>query len=106
MAHDDTAEDTERWMVLIAARDDVDRAQATARLAWRGTTYEGIGRAQLDGGGDGAAGLGRELAVARALSNLANQLFATSVSEMETTALVQRPTARRPKLTPLNGGRQ
>ena len=41
-----------------------------------------------------------EVAVARALSNLANQLFATSMSEIETAA------SGGPPLTALNGGRR
>ncbi len=86
--------------VLIAVDDEDDRTQATARLSWRGTTLEGIGRARMDAGDEHAVELRDELAVARALSNLANQLFATSMSEMETVEV------RRAVLTALTGGRR
>jgi Domain of unknown function (DUF1876) len=100
MGYHDTDDGTKHQVVLIAVDEDDDNTRATARLAWRGTTLEGVGRARLEVGDDYTIELRDELAVARALSNLANQLFAASVSEIETAT-----GQRRPKLTPLSGGR-
>ena len=85
--------------VLIAVDDEANLTQATARLSWHGTALEGIGRARMRADGEHAVELRDKLAVARALSNLANQLFATSMSELE--AVVPQ----RPVLTALPGGR-
>ncbi|TGD87941.1 DUF1876 domain-containing protein [Mycolicibacterium sp. CH28] len=86
--------------VLMAVDGEADLTQATARLCWDGTTLEGIGRARMSTDDAHAVELRDKLAVARALSNLANQLFATSMSEMETVVL------HRPLLTALPGGRR
>lgn len=55
------------------------------RHGWAGLgiTLEGIGRARLNPADEEVAEIGDELAVARALSNLANQLFSASVSDIE-----------------------
>ena len=98
MGHDDTDE-TKHWVVLIAVDEDGDLGRATARLTWRDTKLEGVGRARLEDGCEDAVALRDELAVARALSNVANQLFAASMSAIE--AADQRPT-----LTALKGGRR
>ena len=95
MEHDETKHSA----VLIAVDEDAGRTRATAQLSWRSATLEGIGIARMDAGDAHAVELRDELAVARALSNLANQLFATSMSEIETAVV------RRPPLTALNGGR-
>ncbi|AQT79284.1 hypothetical protein B1R94_08400 [Mycolicibacterium litorale] len=95
MEHDDT----KHTAVLIAIDEDADRTRATARLSWRDTTLLGVGTARMDAADEHTVELRDELAVARALSNLANQLFATSMSEIETVD-------RRPTLTALMGGRR
>jgi Domain of unknown function (DUF1876) len=96
MEHDETKHSA----VLIAVDEDTDRTRASARLSWRDTMLVGVGTARLDAGDAHTVELRDELAVARALSNLANQLFATSMSEIETAVV------RRPPLTALNGGRR
>jgi Domain of unknown function (DUF1876) len=100
MGHDDTGERTTHQVVLIAVDSEGDLARATARLPWRDTMLQGVGRARLKSDDETAIGLRDELAVARALSNVANQLFAASVSAIETV------TEQRPRLTSVPGGRR
>jgi hypothetical protein len=76
---------TKHSAVLIAVDEDADRARATAHLSWRSTALVGMGVARMAAGDAHTVELRDELAVARALSNLANQLFATSMSEIEET---------------------
>ena len=92
--------DTKHSVVLIAVDEDADRTRATARLSWRDTVLVGMGTARMAAGDEHAVELRDEVAVARALSNLANQLFATSMSEIETVENRRRP------LTALTGGRR
>lgn len=90
---------TKHSAVLIAVDEDADRTRATAQLAWRSTTLVGMGTAMMAAGDEHTVELRDELAVARALSNLANQMFATSMSEIETADI------RRPALSTLTGRR-
>lgn len=92
--------ETKHSAVLIAVDEDADRTRATARLSWRDTRLVGVGTARMDAGDTHAVELRDEVAVARALSNLANQLFAASISEIETVG------PRRHTLTALTGGRR
>ena len=101
MEHTRTDQETKHWVVLIAVDEHENPTRARARFSWRGTTLEGIGRAGLDTTDDHAAEIRDELAVARALSNLANQLFAASVSDIKTATDHPAPT-----LTPLTGARE
>lgn len=96
MEHDGTKHSA----VMIAVDEDADRTRVTAQLSWRNTTLVGVGVARMDAGDAHGLELRDEVAVARALSNLANQLFATSMSEIEVAAVW------RPSLTALNGGRR
>ena len=91
--------DTKHSAVQIEVDEDADRTRATAQLAWRDTTLVGMGTALMAAGDAHTVELRDELAVARALSNLANQLFATSMSEIETAA------DRRPAFIALAGRR-
>ncbi|BBX08947.1 dsRBD fold-containing protein [Mycolicibacterium aichiense] len=77
---------TKHSAVLIAVDEDADRTRATALLSWRSTALVGTGTARMDAGTEHAVELRDEVAVARALSNLASQLFATSMSEIEAAA--------------------
>ncbi|KAA0107545.1 dsRBD fold-containing protein [Mycolicibacterium sp. P1-5] len=76
--------ETKHSAVLIAIDEDADRTRATAGLSWRDSVLVGVGTARMDAGDTHAVELRDEVAVARALSNLANQLFAASISEIET----------------------
>lgn len=77
---------TKHSAVLIAVDEDADRTRATALLSWRSTALVGTGIARMDAGTEHAVELRDEVAVARALSNLASQLFATSMSEIDAAA--------------------
>ncbi len=78
---------TKHSAVLIAVDEDADRTRATALLSWRSTALVGMGgTACMDAGTEHAVELRDEVAVARALSNLASQLFATSMSEIDAAA--------------------
>ncbi|WP_445166185.1 dsRBD fold-containing protein [Mycolicibacterium sp. Dal123E01] len=82
MEHDETKHSA----VLIAVDEDADRTRATAHLSWRSSALVGTGIARMRAGDAHAVELRDEVAVARALSNLANQLFATSMSELDAAA--------------------
>lgn len=67
--------------VLIEEHDE--RTRAKARLSWAGRQMVGVGLARLDPADEPVAQIGDELAIARALSYLANQLFALTSSDIE-----------------------
>ncbi len=67
--------------VLVEERDEKTRAKA--RLVWAGKTLVGVGQARLDPADRPVATIGDELAIARALSDLANQLFAATSSDIQ-----------------------
>jgi hypothetical protein len=66
--------------VLIDEHEE--RTRARARLSWAGTRLVGIGLARLDPRDEPVAKIGDELAIARALSDLANQLFALTSTDI------------------------
>ncbi len=82
----DDHDKTKHSAILIAVDEDADRTRATALLSWRSATLVGMGIARMAAGTEHAVELRDEVAVARALSNLAGQLFATSMSEIEAPA--------------------
>lgn len=67
--------------VLIDEHEE--RTRAKARLSWAGTTLVGIGLARLDPRDEPVAKIGDELAVARALTDLANQLLALTSTDIQ-----------------------
>ncbi|OBH87069.1 DUF1876 domain-containing protein [Mycobacterium scrofulaceum] len=67
--------------VLVEERDEKTRAKA--RLSWQGKTLVGVGLARLDPADEPVATIGDELAIARALSDLANQLFAATSTDIQ-----------------------
>ncbi|MEE6177631.1 DUF1876 domain-containing protein [Mycobacterium sp. 050134] len=66
--------------VLIEERDE--RTRAKARLSWAGRHLVGVGLARLDPADEPVDRIGDELAVARALSDLANQLLALTSADI------------------------
>jgi|EndMetStandDraft_6_1072998.scaffolds.fasta_scaffold21331_2 hypothetical protein len=91
---DDAMDDydkTKHSAVLIAVDEDDDRTRATAHLSWRSAALVGMGTARMNAGDAHTMELRDELAVARALSNLASQLFATSMSEIDAGAIGRVP---------------
>ena len=68
--------------VLIDEHEE--RTRAKARLSWAGNSLVGIGLARVDPLDEPVAKIGEELAIARALTDLANQLFALTSTDIQT----------------------
>lgn len=68
--------------VQIEGRSE-ERTRAKARICWEGTDLVGIGLARLDPADEPVSRIGDELAVARALSDLADQLFAMTSADIQ-----------------------
>ena len=83
MGQHDGVDNPDRWTVAVSIDEHERRTRATARLRWRGADLVGVGVARLDPGDRSVAPICDELAVARALSNLANQLFVHAASDIE-----------------------
>lgn len=60
-----------------------ERARAKARLRWETRYLVGIGIARLDPADEPVRRIGDELAVARALSDLANQSFTLTSADIQ-----------------------
>ncbi|MGO8769462.1 MAG: DUF1876 domain-containing protein [Mycobacterium sp.] len=67
--------------VLIEELDE--RTRAKARLSWADRKFVGVGLSRLDPADEPVAQIGDELAIARALSDLANQLFALTSTDIQ-----------------------
>ena len=68
--------------VLIEERGE-EKTRAKARIPWAGKDLVGIGLARLDPADEPVSRIGDELAVARALSDLADQLFAMTSADIQ-----------------------
>ena len=87
----DSGNDIKRWTVDVSIDEHPRRTRARARLHWRGSDLVGVGIARLNPADRNVAGIGDELAVARALANLSNQLFAATARDIE--AVTDEPVA-------------
>ena len=67
--------------VLIEERHE--RTRARARLSWGAKDLVGVGVARLDPADEPVPKIGDELAIARALSDLANQLLAATSTDIQ-----------------------
>ena len=67
--------------VLIEEHDE--RTRAKARLSWAGEKIVGVGWARLDPADKPVTQIGDELSIARALSDLASQLFALASTDIQ-----------------------
>jgi len=67
----------------VLLEEHEEKTRAKARLSWAGNVYVGIGLARLDPADEPVAQIGDELAIARALSDLANQLFALTATDIQ-----------------------
>jgi hypothetical protein len=76
-------EDTKTCHIDVLIEEHEERTRAKARLSWAGKTFVGIGLARLDPADRPVAQIGDELAIARALSDLSNQLFATTSTDIQ-----------------------
>ena len=82
MDHNDSSSKTKTWTVDVSIDEHRKRTRARARLHWRDKELAGLGIARLNPTDRNIAEIGDELAVARALSNLADQLFAAAASDI------------------------
>ncbi len=71
------------WTVTISVRERDGHTTATARLHFGEFEAVGVGLARLSPSEHGPGGTGGELAVARAMSNLANKLKAAAADGTE-----------------------
>ncbi len=67
----------------LVVDEQEERTRARVRLNWRGTELVGVGLARRNPADKPVAEIGDELAVARALHDLANQLFVVTESDIE-----------------------
>jgi hypothetical protein len=72
------------WHFDVLVDEREQRTRAKARLSWRGNELVGVGLARLDPAGQPVAAIGNELAIARALSDLAHRLLELTIADIET----------------------
>ena len=82
MNQPDSTFDGKALAVDVSIDEHPKRTRAKAKLHWRGRELTGIGLARLNPADRNITEIGDELAVARALCNLADQLFATTASDI------------------------
>jgi uncharacterized protein DUF1876 len=71
------------WRVAIEIGEHDGHTRAKARVCWRDQITEGIGMARLNAEDRHVADIGEELAVARALSDLARRMMAATIHDIE-----------------------
>lgn len=76
-------EGTKTCHIDVLIEEHEERTRAKARLSWAGKRFVGVGLARLDPADRPVAQIGDELAVARALSDLSNQLFAATSTDIQ-----------------------
>lgn len=74
---------TKTCQIDVVIEEHEERTLAKARLAWAGKTFVGVGLARLDPADEPVAQIGDELAIARALSDLSDQLFALTSTDIQ-----------------------
>jgi len=75
---------SDRWSVRISVSEKDGETNAEARLVMDGDTHmAGRGRARLNPGDQDVAEIGAEIAVARALSDLAQRLLHAAAADVE-----------------------
>jgi Domain of unknown function (DUF1876) len=74
----------DRWSVLLSVQESDGETTATTRLAMDGDEHlAGRGRARLNPADQGVEKIGTEIAVARALSDLAHKLLHAAAHDVE-----------------------
>jgi hypothetical protein len=84
MSRDNSGHLRDDWTIKISLDEHEGRARATARLRGRDQESVGVGRSRLKTDDRFVASIGGELAVARALSDLARQMMAAAAQDIET----------------------
>ena len=83
---------TKAWHLDVLVDEHEKRTRARVQLSWRGEELVGVGLARLDPADEPVAAIGDELAIARALSDLAHQLLELTVTDIE--AATHKPITR------------
>ncbi len=78
-----SGDDTKTYQIDVLIEEREERTRAKVRLSWAGKKFVGVGLARLDPADEPVAQIGDELAIARALSDLANQLFALTSTDIQ-----------------------
>ena len=71
------------WTVEVSIDEHEGRTRAKARLRWRDKESVGVGLARRNPADRNVAEIGDELAVARALTDLANRLLKVTAHDIE-----------------------
>lgn len=79
----DEDDGTKTCQIDVLIEEHEERTRAKARLSWAGRHFVGIGLSRLDPADEPVAQIGDELAVARALADLSNQLFALTSTDIQ-----------------------
>jgi Domain of unknown function (DUF1876) len=74
---------TKTCQIDVLIEEHEERTRAKARLSWAGKSFVGVGVARLDPTDQPVTQIGDELAIARALSDLANQLFTLTSTDIQ-----------------------
>ncbi|MBS4730706.1 DUF1876 domain-containing protein [Mycobacterium sp. SM1] len=85
----DSGRGIKAWHIDVLVDEHEKRTRAKVRLSWHGNELVGVGLARLDPADEPVAAIGDELAIARALSDLAHQLLEQTVSDIE--AVTHKP---------------
>ena len=75
---------TKTRQIDLMIEEQEERTRAKARLVWAGKKFVGVGLSRLDPADEPVAQIGDELAVARALFDLAEQLMALTSTDIQT----------------------
>ncbi|UXA19006.1 DUF1876 domain-containing protein [Mycobacterium sp. SMC-4] len=78
-----TIREPKEWAVGVSVDEHDDHTRATAWLVWDERDITGVGVARCNPADRNVAVIGDELAVARALSDLARQLLAQTAEDIE-----------------------
>ena len=75
---------SDRWSMMLSVQESDGETMATAQLAMDGNEHlAGRGRARLNPTDQGVEKIGAEIAMARALSDLANKLLHAAAHDVE-----------------------
>ncbi len=83
MTTDDQDQARKDWTVAVDIDEHDGRTRAKARLHWGDQAAVGIGVSRLDPRDRNVADIGDELAVARALADLARRMMTATVHDIE-----------------------
>ncbi|OWL93640.1 hypothetical protein B7435_32910 [Mycolicibacterium peregrinum] len=83
MSADNSSHIEKRWTVDLSIDEHQGITRARARLRWGEKDKVGVGTARLSPADQNIAEIGDELAIARALSDLAGQMLRVSAHDIE-----------------------